>query len=79
MKKILALLLTFVLVFSICSTVAFAAGGKVCYGTSYTNVAYTIRGDKICYGTSYTNVAYTLRSGKICYGTSYTNVAYTFR
>ena len=52
---------------------------EICYGTSYTDVAYTIRGSEICCGTSYTDVAYTIRGSEICRGTSYTDVAYTIR
>lgn len=52
---------------------------KICKGTSYIDVAYTIRDNKICNGTSYTDVAYTIRGNEICLGTSYTNVAYTVR
>ena len=34
---------------------------EICRGTSYYDVAFTVRGNEVCNGTSYYDVAYTVR------------------
>ncbi|MBQ8058066.1 MAG: hypothetical protein IJ275_07025 [Ruminococcus sp.] len=52
---------------------------EICRGTTYGDVAYTVRGNEVCRGTTYGDIAYTIRGNEICYGTTYGDIAYTIR
>ena len=52
---------------------------EICRGTTYGDIAYTIRGNEVCYGTTYGDIAYTIRGNEICRGTTYGDIAYTIR
>lgn len=60
-QKFIFILAEVSLLLSICSAVPAEPDYRICTGTSYYDVAYTVRGDKICKGTGYNDIAYTIR------------------